>query len=142
MLRQRLLAAGYAEAAVTAALDQAERHGYLNDRAFAEALVRRRAPSRGHGLIAQELRAKGLEDWASEPALATVDPEAELGRALAVGRGLLGRRTLPNDEALLQFLAPRLSRRGFGSGLVYRACRALAAERAAARLFDGESEHT
>jgi regulatory protein len=141
MLRQRLLQAGYAEAAVTAALDQAERHGYLNDREFAQALVRRRATSRGHGLIAQELRAKGLEDWAAEPALATVDAEAELARALAVGRGLLGRRTLADPEALLQFLAPKLARRGFGSGLVYRACRTLAAEWQAARLFDEQNEH-
>ena len=141
MLRQRLLHAGYAEAAVSPALDRAERHGYLNDRAFADALVRRRTTSRGRGLIAQELRARGIEDVDAEPALAEVDPDAQLSRALILGRSLLGRREFNDGEALLNFLAPRLARRGFSSGLAYRVCRTLTTEWEAAHLFDSKKEH-
>jgi len=140
MLRQRLMHAGYAEAAVGLALDRAELHGYLNDRAFADALVRRRT-ARGRGLIAQELRARGIEEADAEPALAEVDPDAQLSRALAVGRGLLGRREFNDGEALLNFLAPRLARRGFSSGLAYRVCRTLTTEWEAAHLFDSKKEH-
>ena len=139
MLRQRLLHAGYAEAAVGAALDQAELHGYLNDREFADALVRRRTTTRGRGLIAQELRARGIDEADAEPALA--DPDAQLSRALALGRSLLGRREFADGEALLHFLAPRLARRGFSSGLAYRVCRTLSTEWDAAHLFDSKKEH-
>ena len=141
MLRERLLHAGFAEPAVAAALDQAEAHGYLDDREYAASLVRRRAGSRGQAMIAQELRAKGIADAAAEPALAQVDQGAELEQALQLGRRLLAGRPLANGEALLNYLAPKLARRGYGSGVTYRACRALAAEWEAARLFDTKNDH-
>lgn len=135
-LGQRLRQRGYSQPAIDAALDRAQEHGYLNDREYAESLVRRRSSTRGHALIAQELRAKGIEDWAAEPALAQVEPDAEFERALAMGRSLLARRRPADAEALLNYLAPRLARRGFGSGLVYRVCRRLADEWEAAGSFD------
>src|ERR1700694_5287364 len=91
-LRPRLLRLGYVEAAVDAALDRAEGDGYLNDREYAAALVRRRTKGRGHALIAQELRAKGIDESAAGPALATVDAEVEAEQALALGRSLLSGR--------------------------------------------------
>ena len=135
-LGQRLRRLGYSEAALGAALDRAERDGYLNDRAYAESIVRRRAGGRGHALIAQELRAKGIEAWAADPALDAVDPEAEAQQALALGRGLLKQKRLAGSEALRAYLGPRLSRRGFSSGLVYRVCRLLSDEWQAAGWFD------
>lgn len=140
-LGEKLARAGFAEEAVRAALDRAQADGYLNDREYAAALVRRRAPNRGHALIAQELRARGVDDSAAEPALAQVDPEAELERALSMGRRLLAQKRPADADALLNYLAPRLARRGFSSGLAYKVCRRLAAEYEAARLFDERSEH-
>ena len=72
-LRQRLVRLGYAEAAVDAALDRAQGDGYLNDQEYAATLVRRRSRGRGHALIAQELRAKGIEESTAGPALAAVE---------------------------------------------------------------------
>jgi regulatory protein len=135
-LRQRLLRLGYVEAAVDAALDRAEADGYLNDREFAASLVRRRTRGRGHALIAQELRAKGIDESAAGPALAAVDAEVEADQALALGRSLLGTRRLADAQALTAYIGPRLSRRGFSSGLVYRVCRLLNDEWEASGRFD------
>ena len=135
-LRQRLLRLGYVEAAVDAALDRAEGDGYLNDREYAASLVRRRTKGRGHALIAQELRAKGIDESAAGPALATVDAEAEAGQALTLGRSLLATRRLVDAQALAAYIGPRLSRRGFSSGLVYRVCRLLSDEWEVSGRFD------
>ncbi|HVH65732.1 MAG TPA: regulatory protein RecX [Candidatus Acidoferrum sp.] len=140
MLRDRLRRVGYSEPAVAAALDLAQQHGYLDDAEYAASIVRRRSATRGHGLIAQELRAKGIDDGEAESALAQVEPEAELDRALAMGRKMLASKRLADGNALLAFLAPRLARRGFRHGMVYRVCRRLAAEFETARLFDSHLE--
>jgi regulatory protein len=140
-LAQKLARAGFTEQAVGAALDRAQAEGYLDDRGYAESLVRRRAGTRGHGLIAQELRARGIGEPAVEPALAQLDAEAELDLALNLGRGLLRGRKLVDGQALLAYLGPRLARRGFGSGLAYKVCRRLADEWETARLFDTQNEH-
>jgi SOS response regulatory protein OraA/RecX len=91
-------------------------------------------------MIAQELRASGIDERAAEPALASLDPAAEFNNALGIGRKLLGDRRLLGGEALLAFLAPKLARRGFANGVVYRACRLLATEWQAAGLFDESLE--
>jgi regulatory protein len=135
-VRQRLLRLGYTDAAVEAALDRTEGDGYLNDREYAASLVRRRARGRGHALIAQELRAKGIDELAAGPALATVDAESEAEQAVALGRSLLAHRRLGDAQALTAYLGPRLSRRGFSSGLVYRVCHLLSDEWQAAGRFD------
>ena len=135
-LRLRLLRLGYADGAVDAALDRAQGDGYLNDQEYAAALVRRRGRGRGHALIAQELRAKGIEEVTAGPALAAVDPNSEASEALALGKSLLAHRRLADAQALVTYLGPRLSRRGFSSGLVYRVCRVLSDEWEAAGRFD------
>ena len=140
MLEGRLRQAGYAAEAVAAALERAEAAGYLNDREFAESLVRRRGRSRGAAMIAQELRASGIQDGIVEPALADLNPEAEFDKALGVGRKLLGDRRLADGQALLGFLGPKLARRGFAAGVVYRVCRQLATEWQGAGLFDESLE--
>jgi len=139
-LRQRLLRLGYADAAVDAALDRAEGDGYLNDQEYAASLVRRRTKGRGHALIAQELRAKGIDELAAAPALATVDADVEAEQALALGRSLLAGRRLTDAQALVAYVGPRLGRRGFSSGLVYRVCRLLSDEWEAGGRFDSPHE--
>lgn len=135
-LRQRLLRLGYVDAAVDAALDRAEGDGYLNDREYAASLVRRRTRGRGHALIAQELRAKGVDEAAAGPALEALDPEVEAQQAVALGRSLVANRRLADAQALVAYIGPRLSRRGFSSGLVYRVCRLLSDEWEASGQFD------
>jgi regulatory protein len=135
-LEHRLRELGYAADAVDGALARAATDGYLNDREYAESLVRRRSVGRGHALIAQELRAKGIDDADSDAALSQVEPEAETEQAITLGRRLLTGRSPADAEALYAYIGPRLSRRGFSSGLVYRVCRLLADEWQAARRFD------
>jgi regulatory protein len=135
-LRQRLLRLGYADATVDAALDRAEGDGYLNDREYATSLVRRRSRGRGHALIAQELRAKGIDEAAAAPALAEVDAEVEAAQALTLGRSLLANRQFADAQALTAYVGPRLGRRGFSSSLVYRVCRLLGEEWEASGRFD------
>jgi regulatory protein len=139
-LRQRLLRLGYVDAAVEAALDRAQADSYLNDQEYAAALVRRRSRGRGHALIAQELRAKGVDESTAGPALAVVDADREADEALALGKSLLARRRLTDAQALVTYLGPRLSRRGFSSGLVYRVCRLLSDEWEAGGRFDSVAE--
>ena len=140
-LGAKLARAGFGADAIGAALDRAQADGYVNDREYAASLVRRRAPGRGHALIARELRARGIDDAEAEPALAQIDPDAEMEQGLAIGRRLLAQKHPVDAEALLKYVAPRLARRGFSGGLAYRICRLLAAEFEAARLFDAENEH-
>ena len=135
-LGKRLSTLGYHDEAIGRALDRAEANGYLNDRQLAASLIRRRAGSRGHSLIARELRAKGIEDAVAGPALTELDPEAEAEQALALGRRLLERYRPEDSERLRAIVGPRLSRRGFSSGLVYRICRQLSDEWQAAGRFD------
>jgi regulatory protein len=135
-LRLRLISFGFTDDAVDAAINRAEGDGYLNDREYADSLVRRRTRGRGHALVAQELRAKGISEAVATPALAAVDPEAEAEQALALGRRLLESRRPADSEELRSIVGPRLSRRGFSSGLVYRICRLLSDEWEAAGRFD------
>jgi regulatory protein len=140
MLAVRLQRTGYEAAAIDSALERAEAAGYLNDRQYAESLVRRRRGTRGSAMIAQELRASGIDQRAAEPVLASLDPEVEFNNALTVGRKLVADRRLVGSEALLAYLAPKLARRGFANGVVYRVCRLLAGEWQAAGLFDESLE--
>jgi len=139
-LGQKLVRQGFDEEAVEAALNRAQGDGYLDDQEFARSLVRRRSATRGYGLIARELRAKGIEDSSAAPALETVDREVEAARALELGRGILRKRPPADRKAVEALVGPRLSRRGFDSGLIYRVCRQLADEWQATHRFDSPSE--
>jgi regulatory protein len=131
---------GFEPEAVDAALTRAQEDGYLIDEEFARSVVRRRSATRGYGLIARELRAKGIEDSSAAPALETMDRDAEAAQALELGRNMLLRRPPSDPKALQALVGPRLSRRGFDSGLVYRVCRQLADEWQAGGRFDSPSE--
>lgn len=140
MLAQRLHRAGYAEAAVAAALDVAQARGYLNDVELARALVRRRSQGRGQALIAQELRARGIADEVVAAAVADLDEDTQLERARAVARTLLLGRPVGSLSELRAAIGPRLSRRGFSSGLIGRLCRELVTQRAVVGEFDTVGE--
>jgi len=63
-------------------------------------------------------------------------PESEAERALSLGRALLARKQPATPEELRAIVGPRLSRRGFSNGLVYRTCLTLSDEWQAAGAFD------
>ncbi len=140
-LEARLRRAGYTEEAARSAAERAVEHGYLDDREYAQSLVRRRSAGRGHALIAQELRAKGIDDRTLSQALEGISEDAEHERARALARHMIGSRRPASFQELLAMVAPKLSRRGFSSGIIHRVCRELSAEWATAARFDTGSEH-
>ncbi len=117
------------------ALDRAERLGYLNDQAYAEALVRRRSRSRGRVLIAQELRAKGVPTSAAAMVLDEIG-EGEPDTAFRLAREMLRRKPASDAEDLRRRVGSMLSRRGFGTALVRRVCGELSRELRQAQRFD------
>jgi len=104
-LRTKLLRRGHRADEVSQALERLSRDGYLDDAAYAEALVVRRSGSRGARAIAAELAAKGIGREAAQAALSRLQPGDELRAATQVARRL-GR--LDPDRA-----GARLVRRGF-----------------------------
>lgn len=130
MLKRKLLQAGYGEAAVEAALDRAAGQRYLDDQAFARALVRRRSAGRGRALIARELHVRGIDPAQAGEALDQIDPMGELDRARALARAILrGKPQLPLErEQLRATVGGRLGRRGFSTATITRVLRELAAE--------------
>ena len=122
-LAQKLRRRGHDAEEIAAVIAGCARQGYLNDAAFATALVERRTASRGAAAIAAELRAKGLGRQAVETALAPVDRATEIDAAMELfARYGASRPGLPERDLLAQF-GPRLQRRGYGPGVVREACR-------------------
>jgi regulatory protein len=139
-LERRLQRLGYEEVAISAALDRAQSKGYLDDRAYADAVVRRRTRGRGHGLIARELRSKGIPESDIAGALGLIDPETELERALTLGRETLRKKRVLDPGRIRETVGPVLSRRGFETNLIHQVCRKLFSEWPATASFDTSSE--
>jgi len=130
VLQQRLRQLGYTPETVAQVLARADEHGYLDDRAYAEAVVRRRARTRGAALIAQELRSKGFDDVQVAQALKQVDPAGEEARALALARSALRQRPPATARELRRRVGAVLGRRGFRTGTIVRTIALLRAEAA------------
>ncbi len=120
---------GFSEAAAATACTRAQQAGYLDDRAFAEALVRRRTTrSRwGRGLVARELAAKGIDEDDAAQALRSADETAgdETARALALARARVRGARPATYDALVARVGPYLQRRGYAAGVIRTVCRAL-----------------
>ncbi|HEX6348668.1 MAG TPA: regulatory protein RecX [Candidatus Dormibacteraeota bacterium] len=99
---------GHPEPEVTAALERLRQGGYLDDAAYARALVGRRSGGRGARAIASELAAKGVDREVVRDALAELSYEDQLQAARALAGRL--RRAGPMD---FERLGARLLRRGF-----------------------------
>jgi len=129
MLRAKLLRRGFTEATAEEATRRAVGAGYLDERAFSEALVRRRTErSRwGRSLIARELAAKGVEEAEIERALAHLhqDREGERERALAQARQRIGSQRPADYPGLVARIGPYLQGRGYSSGLIRNVIRRL-----------------
>jgi SOS response regulatory protein OraA/RecX len=139
-LERRLQQLGYQQAAISTALDRAQSKGYLDDRAYADAVVRRRSRVRGHALIARELRSKGIPEPDIAGALGSIDPEGEMERALHLAEETLRKKRVTDPGMIRRTVGPVLSRRGFDAGLIHQVCQKLFTEWRADGLFDTSSE--
>lgn len=128
-LTQKLVRRGFADAAVAAALVRLAGLGYLDDAAYARALVRRRAAGRGALLIAAELAARGISNELSRSALDELDPAVQLAAAIRLGERMLGSPAggggTEGDAAAR--LGRRLMRRGFPAAIARQAVNQVAA---------------
>ncbi len=122
-VRRQLQQKGFAEGAVTAALEHMTEQGYLDDHAFARFWVEDRLRFRpmGQRALRYGLRQKGVDAEVIETALASLD-SAEAARRAA--RNQLRRWRQLTHEELRHKLWAFLQRRGFEGDL----CREVVAE--------------
>jgi regulatory protein len=128
-LAVKLARRGFTEAAAEPALERLAGLGYLDDAAYARALVRRRASGRGRALIAAELAAKGVSREVTGAALEDLDRATQLDAATRLGRRLAG--SLEFDSAAAARLVRRLLRRGFPASVAVQAVRTVSGQAAA-----------
>jgi len=117
-LRRRLRRHGVPDTAVAATLERLRSLGLLDDRAFAELLVRsrRRGRPRGRRALEAELRARGIDETTARAALA-----AEGGDELDAARRAAARwrpRAHEDRTRARRRLAQYLARRGFDAGII------------------------
>jgi regulatory protein len=128
-LRQKLARRGYEEGEVATAMARLTEMGYLDDVAFARGLVRRRSATRGSLAVSAELTAKGIDRQGTAEALAGLDAESQLAAATRLAERMCPRGAEIGYREMLDRVGVKLLRRGFPSGIVRTACRAVLAER-------------
>lgn len=121
-LRTKLGRRGFAEAEVETAVGKLVELGYLDDRSFASAHVRRRSALKGPLALRAELSARGVERWFADEALARFDQPAQLASARKLGARLSGTKPFAGYRELLESVGPKLIRRGFAPGIARAAC--------------------
>lgn len=124
-LRRKLGRRGYDEGEVDSTVGRLAEMGYLDDAAFARGLVRRRSQTRGSLALAGELAGKGIDREGAATALAGLDEETELAAATRLAERLYAAKPLPGYRDTLNTVGAKLARRGFPSGVVRAACRAV-----------------
>lgn len=132
LLRAKLTRRGFSEAAAAGATERAARAGFLDDHAFAEALVERRTQGShwGRGLVARELAAKGIDEVEIERVLTPADGDEgeEPVRALRLAIQRMRGMEATDYEAVVTRVGPYLQRRGYAPGIIRRVCRQLLTE--------------
>jgi regulatory protein len=123
-LRRKLERRGYNADETEAALGRLLELGYLDDRSFAEALVRRRGAIRGPLALSAELATRGVNREHADAALAGFDAEAQLAAATRLAERLAARKPQMGYRDMLNTLGSKLMRRGFSANVVRAACRA------------------
>jgi regulatory protein len=119
-LRNKLVRRGHPQDEVEEALDRLRSGGYLDDAAYAQALISRRSSSRGTRAMAAELAAKGVDREVAKAALGQLETGDEIAAAVEVAQRM--QRGGPTD---LQRIGTRLLRRGFSMEVARAALRQL-----------------
>ena len=123
----RLMRQGFEAAIANRAADDALRAGLIDERAYAEAVIRSTTHSRpaGRRLLESKLMARGIGmQTARDAAADAVKDRDAFADALALARAK--RRTLPpglDAKAGTRRLVGLLARRGFDAGVAFRAAR-------------------
>jgi len=112
-IRQKLHRRGCLANAIDEVVSRVKRLGYLDDAAFAQALVTHRSRTRGPALMAAELATRGIDRDVIREALRAVDHPAQVEAA----RRLAARRPHPDRRVI----ASRLLRRGFPPDVIREA---------------------
>jgi regulatory protein len=99
--------------------------GYLDDRSFAEGLVRRRGALRGPMALSAELAARGVDREQADAALAGFDRDAQLASATRLAERLYAKQPGLAYREMLNGIGSKLMRRGFSSTIVRAACQAV-----------------
>ena len=121
-LARKLSRDGYGATTVEAACSRMEALGYVNDRAYAEAVVlKRQRQGRGVKVIASELRHKGIDPELIDEILGEVDPGAEVERAAELALRLIRRHADEPSVRQREHVISALMRRGFTPGVARRA---------------------
>ena len=124
-LRTKLRRRGFAPDAIEAALARLVERGYLDDRSFAQGLVRRRGALRGPLALSAELAARGVDRAQADAAVAEFDPEAQLASATRLAERLHAARPVASYQEMLNGVGTKLLRRGFPATIVRAACRSI-----------------
>ena len=122
-LLRKLGRRGYTEEEIDSAMVRLQELGYLNDRSFAEGLVRYRSASRGPRALSAELAARGVERALAEAAVAGFDQQAQLAAATRLAERLYARKPASGYREMLDGVGSKLMRRGFSATTVRAACR-------------------
>lgn len=123
-LSRKLGRRGYSADETEAALGRLAELGYLDDRVFAEGLVRRRGALRGPLALSAELAARGVDRAVADGALGGFDAEAQLAAATHLAERLYARKPQAGYRETLNAIGSKLMRRGFSADVVRAACRA------------------
>ena len=131
-LGKKLLEKGYGPGVVQATLDELERQGILNDRAYAENVAARKAQGSlaGRRMIRFELKRRGIPAKIQEEVLLNLSPGDEAVRARELARQRRPRLKNLDPAKRKKKLYDLLLRRGFE----YETIREVVAE------IEGESE--
>jgi regulatory protein len=122
-LRRKLSRRGYSVGDIELALSRLIELGYLDDRSFAEGLVRRRGALRGPLALSAELAARGVDRDLADAALAGFDPDAQLASATRLAERLYAKKPFSEYREMLDAVGSKLLRRGFSTTIVRAACR-------------------
>ena len=122
-LTQKLRRGGYTAGAAETACRRVVEMGYVNDAAYAEALVGRRLrQGRGKSLIGREMGHKGLDQEIVAAAMGSLDPDQEYESALELATKLVRRQASePDAKRRRDKVLSALARRGFSSAVARRA---------------------
>ncbi len=124
-LRRKLSRRGYSAGDIELGLSRLVELGYLDDRSFAEGLVRRRGALRGPLALSAELAARGVDRGDADAALAGFDPDAQLASATRLAERLYANQPSSAYREMLNSIGSKLLRRGFSTTIVRAACQAV-----------------
>jgi len=125
-LRDKLIARGHSEEAVTAVLEQMREQGLYSDRRYAEAFCRDCLLNRavGRRYLVQKLWEKQVDKNLATAVVAEIlDPDTEARLADKAARARWRRMQGPTDYKALARVVRFLTGRGFGAGLANGAAR-------------------